>query len=133
MNSDSDFIKTVFVLFPLLGTSQNLVPNPSFEEHQTGITYTNYCSLYWFSPPDQLGSPDYFNEDWTTNGNFSVPNNFAGTQQAFGEGYQAIFCYATGGTDAREYLESQLLCPLIANQQYKVGFHISFRFAFAWQ
>ena len=122
------FIKTVFVLFPLLGTSQNLVPNPSFEVYDTSVNYYmgSYYSKYWFSPPEQGGGSAYFNED-ATNSSHSVPSNALGYQQAFGKAYQSLQYYetGTGSTDIRSYIETELQCPLITNQQYNVGFYVS--------
>lgn len=117
---------------PLVGlitsaSAQNLVPNPSFE-------------IYDHCPPPTLGiggpleaipwisagpgTADYFNgcADPMWRG---VPYNFQGYQPAHsGIGYAGIY-FRTDVGSYREYIQAQLLQPLVAGVCYKVGFWIN--------
>ncbi len=105
---------------------QNLVPNPSFEIYSTCPTGFGsggpLQAVPWQS--GSLGSADYFNE-CTSSNLVDVPDNFFGSQPAFtgaayGGGYfrYAIFEY-------REYLQVQLITPLVGGSYYNISFYAS--------
>ncbi len=53
-----------------------------------------------------------------------TPKNFNGTQPAdFGAGYAGLYLFAPD--DYREYLQSELIQPLVKGQTYKVSFYVS--------
>ncbi len=102
--------------------SQNLVYNPSFEEH--------------FKCPEELGNIDDDVPHWSrsTGGttdyfhscssDMGVPKNFNGYQPAdFGQAYAGL--YLSAPNDYREYLQGQLKQPLRAGKRYEVSFYIS--------
>lgn len=125
--------------------SQNLVYNGDFELYTlcpTGYSYPgnlqlNRC-LGWYAPT--LGTSDYFNS--CSIGTVAVPSNIVGFQYPFnGNGYcgfytnvrytgltfQPFQCFLGGITHnfEREYIQTKLIYPLIANKTYKVTFYIS--------
>jgi len=108
--------------------AQNLVPNGDFEEH-VGCP-DNYSqidsSLFWFNPclppygsfSGQSGSCDYYNS-CAPIGQVGVPNNVNGYQPSHsGIAYAGLYTYWGYNSNFREYLEVQLITPLIANECY---------------
>ena len=116
----------VFILSFVESKSQNLVPNPDFED-------TLYCPVgaagfakNWSSCK---GSPDYFNvcapsclPPQTCVG---VPYNWAGTQNAFSGGaYSGLFTAGHGGL-SREILIAPLIEVLNIGKKYYFSCYIS--------
>ena len=119
-------------LFQHLSTSQNLVPNYSFEIYtscpQTPVKI--YLASPWFQPNIGAGnttnssSSDLFNSCST--GNVGVPSNAGGFQNArTGNGYAGIYSSFDTSNNAREYIEVPLLSTLIANKKYCVDYYVS--------
>jgi len=113
-----------------IAQSQNLVPNPSFEEYdicpQAATQDGSGHDLipYWTYPT--AGTTDYFNK--CSGGETGVPNNFAGSSPAK-EGNAYIGFIAMGSQKAgfehvREYAQAELLSRLNAGEKYCVSFHI---------
>lgn len=99
------------------------MPNPSFEDTISCPTAANQLTRAngWINPT--LASPDYFNS--CNNGNYSIPLNVYGNESAHsGEAYAGIINIVGGGI-FREYLQTQLINPLEANQTYCVSFYVS--------
>jgi hypothetical protein len=124
--------------------AQNLVYNPSFEEHDECPSVTNYnfnACIGWFNPTNALdhsnveyfSTPDYFNSCYSSiDLVLSVPKNGFGSQQAHtGNAYVGIIAglaFASNppdGAEYREYIEGQLTSPLVAGKTYCVGFYLS--------
>lgn len=104
--------------------SQNLVPNPSFENYTTCPTSVAQINLAlpWVTPSS--GSPDYFNT-CATNSFCDVPSNFFGTQAPrTGNAYAQVVIYPSS-ISLREYAQIKLLSPLMAGQTYDVSFYTS--------
>ncbi len=127
------FCALLFAMHISAKAQVNLVPNGSFEEHDTcpdnvgQITYAKY----WYSPT--LGSPDYFNM-CTTNlcPNFfdiGIPNNRYGYQYPkTGFGYAGFGTYVSWldtSSDCIEYLQIKLINPLNSGYKYKLKFQLS--------
>ena len=124
----------ILVLFISKTYSQNLVPNPSFEIHDTcpnSIAQIYYANG-WYQPT--TGSSDYFNQcyDTTIGDNYGeVPNNYFGYQNARGAGiaYCGVFAFDYSGPISsptyREYIQVQLSSPLTINQKYFVSLYVS--------
>ena len=121
-------------------TQQNLVPNPSFEEHSScpllndlGDGQFTRCTDWWY--PSFLGTPDYFcacNDTipGANQGIVSVPNNFQGYQHAFdGECYVGAGQYEVypnnGEVVGREMIRTKLLSPLKACTTYELTMRVS--------
>jgi len=117
-----------FLLFTTsLLNAQNLVPNPSFEEHEycpTGMTHLNNSVVDWYSWQE---TPDYFHTcNNEINGSAGVPANLWGYQWPItGEAYAALYTYGHHSTDIREYMAAPLIQPLILGKEYYVFLHAS--------
>lgn len=116
--------KILYVLFILsfkLTMSQNLVLNPSFEEHKTCprlIGGFNHNVLDWNTP--NFGSTDYFNACSKDVGE----TNFFGEQSArTGKGFAGMYVLAPD--NYREYVQGQLSKPLLIGETYTMTFYIS--------
>jgi len=106
-------------------SSQNLVPNPSFED-------TIGCPLGNGGDFDKVAlwmnsgiSPDYYNICAnTTNGFLGVPSNFLGYQSAFhGNAYAGIIAWYAPST--REFIGIQLTQTMTLGTKYFVSAYIS--------
>ena len=106
--------------------SQNLVPNPSFED--TLSCPTNQGQINYASGWDNYGdSPDYFNP-CTFVLDYSVPSNWGGYQQpANGSAYSAFGAYVSHiyGVNLREFIGGQLISSLSSGTKYYVSFKVS--------
>ncbi len=104
--------------------SQNLVPNPSFEDtvHCPVIT-GNFGSAvkYWYA----YGSSDYY-RPCGLNG-VSAPSNWCGyaTPHADGDAYAGIAVWALPFQNFREYIAVKLTKPLEEGSTYKIKFYVS--------
>ncbi len=116
---------TIIFIFLLAtdGSAQNLVANGSFEQFfkcpgSYNYELTEKLAPGWFSA--NRGTPDLFNVCST--GDASVPTNWAGQSKAYnGVGYAGIYCYTKNGY--REYLQTELIEPLVANGEYYIEFY----------
>ncbi|MBT8281952.1 MAG: OmpA family protein [Muriicola sp.] len=103
-------------------SAQNLVVNPSFEEHTScpkKLGNFNSDVVGWNTP--SLGSTDYFHACSEAMG---TPKNFNGTQIAdFGEGYAGFYLYAPN--DYREYMQAKLTASLMKDEVYELSFFVS--------
>jgi gliding motility-associated-like protein len=110
---------------------QNLVPNPSFEMHDTCPYNTSqiYYADFWFQPNIGWGtwqstcSSDYYNSCGIGAG--GVPSNFGGYQYPrTGDAYAGIAFFNTPG-GGWEYLEVGLTDSLQAGKKYCGGYYVS--------
>lgn len=111
--------------------SQNLVPNPGFEDHETCpknyiVRYVKELIPGWTLPT--RGTPDYFNS--CTNLQVGVPQNFMGyCLPKDGQAYAGLILlldpdnHSRKKTDYREYLQAQLKMPLKKDGIYRVRFY----------
>ncbi|MCB0640822.1 MAG: hypothetical protein KDC44_04245, partial [Phaeodactylibacter sp.] len=128
--SKAHFLPLLFaVLFTGTLHSQNLVPNPSFENYTSCPNGSSQVYLLedWYSPA--TSTPDYYNACY--NGpppGPDVPQNLLGYQYAnSGNAYTGMLMHATG-TIVREYIQTQLISPLEAGECYTVEMYTSFTF-----
>jgi OmpA-OmpF porin, OOP family len=122
-----------FVLLFSLSTSlqaQNLVPNPGFEQFAV-CPGSMSLAAHEFNVPHWRGignaTPDYFNR--CGKGEADVPYNWAGVAEAYeGNGYAGIYTYlnmrdsSMDRNNYREYLQCQLLQPLVKDSSYIIEF-----------
>ncbi len=117
------FITPLTLLFCLQIASQNLVPNPSFED--TIMLSNGQPGLdTWLNTP---GSPDYFSPYYQPP--FEAhrpPDNLRGYEHA----YDGVAYFGFGVVDLRivrdkEYMQTELLDTLIAGRKYEVEFYLS--------
>ncbi len=105
-------------------TAQNLLRNCDLEQ-LTGCPTTHgqigKCK-YWSSPGN--GTTDYLHA--CNNGNFSVPDNQFGHQEArSGDAYANLISYYPQSGQYREYLQAKLACRLQEGKTYIVSFWVS--------
>jgi hypothetical protein len=114
------FFLIVFFIHKIV-QCQNLVPDGSFEQDTAcPLTTYVYYNAYWKVPT--AGTPDYFDtcsNSWTN----SVPNNFVGSQPAFGGAYVGLVTKIAG--DYKEYVQVRLLDSLKAGISYCVSYYVS--------
>lgn len=114
----------VAIHFVSILQAQNLVPNGSFEEYAScpgnySESSTDFRATGWKSAT--LGTPDQFHS--CSDGEADVPHNWAGVSEAYeGKGYAGIYVWMDGENPYREYLQCQLLRPLIKDSTYQIGF-----------
>jgi hypothetical protein len=109
--------------------SQNLVPNPSFEEYTlcpNGMTQINSATP-WFQPilDPPNGSSDYFNMcDSTTGGVFPI---YLTQKPRTKSGMAGIVFYTSpnASSEYREYIEVKLNNPLLSNSTYCISYYVS--------
>ncbi len=110
--------------------AQNLVPNPSFEELDTCPYWPGFQlgdrPVGWYS---WNGTPEYFHScAQQINGMdtvVGVPRNGWGFQYPWdGEAYVGVYSFATG-SQYREFVGAELLCPLVAGRTYHVAFRVN--------
>lgn len=135
---------TILTLLPLLVQGQqNLVPNSGFEDHlECPWLLSQISNAEPWIDVSGPGSPDYFHQCGAdlilppdTLPYVGVPENIRGWQEPHsGDGYAGIFVY-NGPilSQLREYIQVQLLEPLMPGVRYRVSFYVSlanqFRYA----
>ncbi len=108
----------------LAQTADNMVYNPSFEEHRRCPQRIDALGVMtaveaWWQPT--AGSSDYFN--LCGGRDCQVPRNKMGFQEAHGGvAYCGIYC---SQEHYREYLQTELQRPLVAGGRYRVSFWVS--------
>jgi hypothetical protein len=102
--------------------AQNLVPNASFEQHNSCPTANGQMQRCIGWRTYTLASPDYFNV-CATNSTVSVPTNFPGTQSpANGQAYAGLIDYDPG--NYREYIATSI-SPMQIGTLYEVSMFVS--------
>jgi len=125
------FLLLFFTLSTSMVHSQNLVPNPSFEDTIACPTTANqlYNCAFWSVVQE---SPDYFHECDFITGNTSVPYNFAGFQYpATGSAYVGLVTYTDVGSNIREIITCALINTLSVGQKYFTSMKVSWSGAIA--
>lgn len=112
--------------WPEHAVCQNLVPNPSFEVYTEcppgGNTGEPLQCIPWTQANE--ATADYFNV-CSPPGEAGIPTNFAGEQwPVTGVAYVGA-CSRSFGVNYREYVQTQLDNPLVADAAYQVSFYIS--------
>lgn len=105
--------------------AQNLVPNPSFEDTLQCPYYISQIgfAVGWYSPTN--ASPDYYNGCSSAFAT-SVPNNIEGSEHPrTGTAYSGIYTAGASVANYREYIQIQLLNPLVSGKKYYVSFYAS--------
>lgn len=109
------------LLFPCSSAfSQNIVPNPSFEEY---IDFKSEVRSGWHKVQG-TDTPDYFNFGKGSSSETIFNEYIGGTSPKTGEGYVGLFCYRVnlqrGIKNIREFIESPLIRPLEKDSLYKI-------------
>jgi len=118
-------MKTIYILIFnvifMFCQSQNLVPNPSFEESKYCSEFLGYFNKNvsnWSIP--NLGSTDYFHSCSKAVG---ITNFFGNQNPRTGNGYAGIYVMAP--EDYREYIQGELSDILKKDETYTVSFYVS--------
>jgi OOP family OmpA-OmpF porin len=107
--------------------AQNLVMNPSFEEHYRcpnnfSTTSRDFVLPGWRSV--HMGTPDYYHQ--CSMGDCDVPFNWAGESNAHsGFGYTGIYLWnrpTSKPRSYREYIQGELTEPMRAGKRYHIEF-----------
>lgn len=119
------FITSLLFLFHIL-SSQNLVPNPSFEFYSSCPSGNSQIELAipW-TAATSISSSDYYN---SCSLNFNVPNAYGVFQNAHTGNAYAGFTSLVGSSSTpslREYVQIQLATPLNQNKTYYVEFFVN--------
>lgn len=136
----------LLLVLKLFAFSQNLVPNPSFEEYTlcpTGFSGINDSQIEraigWYSPT--FATPDYFNSCSPVSSGVNVPYTAEGYQNSEGNGYAGIGIFIDPNVgNWFEYIQIKLTDTLAANSLYDLSFdvnlsnnsHYAFRDIGAW-
>jgi hypothetical protein len=117
-----NFLILFFFCFAIAGFSQNLVPNPSFEEAVMcpdgggDVVFAEHWKVF-------RETPDYFNS-CASDSLFSVPKNFLGFQEdSEGQAYMGLFSFLV--EDHREMIGVELSSPLQVGNNYYYCFKVS--------
>lgn len=110
----------LIIVFEFQVKSQNLVPNPSFEEF---IDYRNSKSNNWHSL-QETDTPDYFNFSVDSPCNKVFNEYLGGASPKTGNGFTGIFCYRVHPErkikNVREFIETPLIGSLEKDSLYRV-------------
>ncbi|MEP7171343.1 MAG: T9SS type A sorting domain-containing protein [Bacteroidota bacterium] len=104
-------------------SGQNLIPNPDFEQYEgcpNSLSQFDTC-MFWLTASG--GTSDYYNQcdtNWV-----DVPNSILGYQPAHSGGAYAGIILYSWGMEWREYIEIQLLSPLVANSCYHFEMYVN--------
>ncbi|HNW97456.1 MAG TPA: gliding motility-associated C-terminal domain-containing protein [Bacteroidales bacterium] len=115
----------LFFLYTVKGITQNLVPNPSFEEYSICPSSLGQLSfsIPWQNPNNR--TPDFCNSCCSISTGSSVPDNSWGNENAHtGIGYSGI-CSFYKSELGREYVQVLLIDSLKNNTIYCVEFYVS--------
>jgi hypothetical protein len=119
-----------------LSHSQNLVPNPSFEDPgtidcgiYTSTNFNNSINLWTIAG----GTPDLFSTEidptcynFQPNSTYPGPIGLKGPQSPHsGRIFAGILGYTIAGMNSREYVQAPLDSPLIVGHDYCVEFYVS--------
>ncbi len=115
------FFRLCIGLFPMV--AQSLVPNNGFENYivcPTGFSEFTGKVSNWQNP--NTATPDYMNACANPNP-AGMPKNGIGYQVAHGgNGYAGIYTFS--GTTYREFIQVQLISPLISGHTYYLSMYV---------
>lgn len=108
--------------------SQNLVPNPSFEDNNTcpfGEDQMHFVEN-WFKASSDFTTPDYFHACASPGPN-GTPDCGPGYQEPFdGAAHIGLVTFVTSLSNYREHVGVELLQPLIMGETYYLSLYVSF-------
>jgi OmpA-OmpF porin, OOP family len=105
--------------------SQNLVPNPGFEQYTYCPSGINQSDLEIVKEWRQStsGTPDYFNRCGKEVG---IPNSIFGVREAAaGDGFVGVVVFSPTKRNYREYMHARLQTPLRKDQWYCVSMKVA--------
>lgn len=121
-------MKYIYIIFGCLfsGKAQNLVPNSDFETYTLcPVSSSNIENAVPWNPAASTSSTDYYN---SCSSIYGVPSHPGGFQYArSGNAYAGLFFLQQPYNNFREYLQVQLINPLVQNLTYYVEFYVNLR------
>ncbi len=116
------FLALLTALFSLPSFTQNLVPNPGFEEHDDCTGGVDWSNLQNWQIPTCTYEPFYWNAcNNVFGGGSGIPQNFVGFQYAHGgDGYLLLATYIHNYSYAQNKITTHLTEPLEAGHTYCV-------------
>lgn len=105
--------------------SQNLVPNPSFEQNTSCPAFAGHMAVVvdWINPVT-FSSSDYFHS--CNGGTVGVPSNVMGYQEALdGSAFVGLATYSQPAPEFRDLVQAQLLSSLTSGRCYAVGMYVA--------
>jgi len=117
----SIFLWTSILVFCFC-SAQNLVPNPSFEEHNSCPDFSEqvHYALGW-----RGFSSEYYNSCATSTAGYSVPANGFGYQNAASGNAYCGLITSLAGNNYREFIYTRLSFPLQVGKRYYVSIKVS--------
>ncbi len=118
-----NFVFIIIILLSKICFSQNLVPNPSFEDYTSCPDASSqlFYAIPWIAKDNN--SVEYFNSCSSTRG---VPNHGSSFQYAkTGQAYAGFWAYNGINNNYREYLQVQLNSILSVNNCYLITFYVN--------
>ncbi|UPT71178.1 MAG: hypothetical protein M0D53_01840 [Flavobacterium sp. JAD_PAG50586_2] len=103
---------------------QNLVDNPSFENYSECPSDNTFYATGWYRVAHHNGTVDYLNT-CAPFSYVSIPANRFGTQEPYDGNAYIGLVFLNPVSTYREYIQTNLLSPLVAGQFYKVSFLVS--------
>lgn len=127
-NRKQIFFLSVCSIFLMYGTvlGQNLVPNPSFESYTACPTGLGQIANVtdWQNVASHTGTPDFYHNCGTGSG--ATTGGLTGPQAPrTGDAYAGLMLYSQWQANRREYIQAQLISPLVAGVTYCVAMHVS--------
>jgi len=123
MKSINKYLFFYFMFIPCILYSQNLVKNPSFEDHSicpNRVAYDTFPCTYWRST--YYNGADYYHSCGLSK-LFTVPENLFGYYPAkSGNAYIGLLPIGTDGL--MEHIQGELTHPLTKGKQYCVKFYV---------
>lgn len=102
-------------------SAQNLIQNGNFKDTIVGNFNIIYAT-FWNTP--SLGSPDFIHP--STKDPFKAPANIGGFQYAkSAKGYYGVSLFSKNRSNAREYIQNELVRPLMKDSLYCIQFYLS--------
>ena len=105
---------------------QNLIPNPSFEDHSSLPTDLGQFSLCddWSNCSSLISDPDFYHRNASLLGDLPV-TSVAEVSPLSGDAIMGFVATGKQGSNYREYISMKLSSPTVAGSKYNVTFNIT--------
>jgi hypothetical protein len=118
------FFTFLFLFFSFAVLGQNLIPDGSAEVVVECPSSLGNIDIYTSSWQSFRGSPDYWHS-CSTNEGLGWDNSLGFQEPKTGEGYLGLITFSRNLNNAREYLGTELIEPLMIGEEYFLTFYVS--------
>jgi hypothetical protein len=118
------FFTFFFFLFAFAVFGQNLIPDGSAEDFVECPSTLGNVETYLSEWQSFRGSPDYWNS-CSENPLLGWDNSLGFQEPRTGEGYLGLITFSRNLNNAREYLGTELIEPLVIGEEYFLTFYVS--------